>query len=105
MEMKSSLQPLPEDIKKSLSPNDIHIDQTRRDPNYNERHAQCVERDAALDGWHNLQSGDLIPGFNITDQDHVLDVGCGGAGHSRFCLLRGATVTFTDINATVVANA
>jgi len=58
-----------------------------------------------MDGWHNLESGDLVSGFNITPADRVLDVGCGGAGHSHFCLLRGATVTFTDIDAAVVSNA
>jgi SAM-dependent methyltransferase len=74
-------------------------------PDYTQRHAQCAARDVSMDGWHNLTSGDLVPGFNISSTDHVLDVGCGGAGHSHFCLLRGASVTFTDIDPAVVATA
>lgn len=69
------------------------------------RNAECGNRDMKLDGWLNLESGELAPGFTITEKDHVLDVGCGSAGHSYFCLLQRAQVTFTDIDAGAVADA
>ena len=72
------------------------------DATYVERHAYCAAQDVALDGWHNLETGYLVPDFFVSENDSVLDVGCGGAGHSHFCLLRGASVTFTDIDAAVV---
>lgn len=59
-------------------------------------------RDIGLDDWHSPTTGELIPGFPVTAEDTVLDVGCGDADHSRYCLLRGAKVTFTDINPQVV---
>lgn len=59
-------------------------------------------RDIGLDGWHNPKNGELIPGFPISADDTVLDVGCGDADHSRYCLEQGAKVTFTDINPQVI---
>jgi ubiquinone/menaquinone biosynthesis C-methylase UbiE len=59
-------------------------------------------RDIGLDGWHHPKTGELIPGFPVSAEDTVLDVGCGDADHSRYCLERGAKVTFTDINPQVV---
>ena len=59
-------------------------------------------RDIGLDDWHNPTNGELIPGFPVSAEDTVLDVGCGDADHSRYCLEHGAKVTFTDINPQVV---
>jgi SAM-dependent methyltransferase len=104
--MKRLLQPILACLGKKTST--VHATAPQRTiakPDYVQRHAECAARDVGLNGWHNLDSGDLLPGFNITAEDHVLDVGCGGAGHSHFCLLRGATVTFTDIDAKVVSDA
>jgi len=59
--------------------------------------------DIGLDGWHNPLTDEVIPGFHVGPADRVLDVGCGGAHHSQFCLQKGAHVTFTDIDADVIA--
>lgn len=72
---------------------------------YLERHTECAYRDFTLGGWHDLRSGDLAPGVPVDANDTVLDVGCGGAGHSQFCLLRGANVVFTDIDPQVIERA
>lgn len=67
--------------------------------------AERAALDIGLDGWHNPVTDEVIPGFRVGPGDRVLDVGCGGAHHSRFCLQKGAHVTFTDIDAQVIAAA
>jgi SAM-dependent methyltransferase len=57
----------------------------------------CGLRDAVLKGWYNSETGELFTGFKISDDDVVLDVGCGDGGALLFCARQGAHVVFTDI--------
>ena len=57
-----------------------------------------VLEDMALSGWFIQESGELYRGFPISDQDVVLDVGCGDAPFIRFCADQGAEVAFADID-------
>lgn len=61
--------------------------------------------DAALSGWFNAETGELVPGFAVTHDDIVVDVGCGAGGASMFCAQRGASVHFLDLDADKVAQA
>lgn len=58
--------------------------------------------DAAHSGWFHKESGELLEGFPIRREDHVLDVGCGDGTYVDFCAQLGAEVTFVDIDAEVV---
>ena len=60
-------------------------------------------RDAETDGAFNHATGELRPGFGITRDDVVLDVGCGAGRESVFCGQRGAHVIFVDIDPAEVA--
>lgn len=55
--------------------------------------------DAYLSGWFKHETGELIEGFPIHPEDHVLDVGCGDGTFISFCANQGAEVTFADIDA------
>lgn len=55
--------------------------------------------DARLSGWMLEETGELLTGFQVREQDHVLDVGCGDGNFIHFCANRGAEVTFVDIDA------
>ena len=55
--------------------------------------------DASLSGWFREESGELLEGFPISADDHVLDVGCGEGVFIAFCAGRGAEVTYADIDA------
>lgn len=55
--------------------------------------------DARLSGWFLEETGELLAGFPVLPEDHVLDVGCGDGSFIRFCANRGAEVTFVDIDA------
>src|SRR5690606_5983008 len=55
--------------------------------------------DARLSGWFLEETNELLEGFKISPEDHVLDVGCGDGTFVRFCANRGAEVTFADIDA------
>lgn len=60
--------------------------------------------DALLSGWFKRESGELLEGFPILAQDHVLDVGCGDGAFISFCAEQGAEVTFADIDAEKIAS-
>jgi SAM-dependent methyltransferase len=53
-------------------------------------------RDAMLDGWFLGDSGELLKGFAITEDDTLLDVGCGEGVATLFAVRQGASVIFTD---------
>lgn len=55
--------------------------------------------DASLSGWFQIGTGELLTGFKVEPEDHVLDVGCGDGSFIHFCANRGAEVTFVDIDA------
>lgn len=55
--------------------------------------------DARMSGWFNDTSGELLEGFPVLAQDHVLDVGCGDGLCIHFCANRGAEVSLVDIDA------
>lgn len=54
--------------------------------------------DARMSGWFNDASGELLQGFPILAQDHVLDVGCGDGLCIHFCANQGAEVSLVDID-------
>lgn len=58
--------------------------------------------DAKLSGWFLKDSGELFRGFQITENDSVLDVGCGDGVAALFCAEQGAHVTISDIDAGTV---
>lgn len=59
--------------------------------------------DATLSGWFREETGELLEGYPISSDDHVLDVGCGDGVFIAFCAKRGAEVTFADIDAAKIA--
>jgi SAM-dependent methyltransferase len=59
--------------------------------------------DAKQSGWFLQDTSELFAGFAISEQDDVLDVGCGDGPTTLFCANRGAHVTFTDIDSESVA--
>jgi 2-polyprenyl-3-methyl-5-hydroxy-6-metoxy-1,4-benzoquinol methylase len=61
--------------------------------------------DAALSGWFNNDTGELMAGCPIGPDDVVLDVGCGDAGVTDFCARRGARIIITDVNGERLAEA
>lgn len=63
------------------------------DPRY------CGLRDAVRRGWYNLETGELFKGFQVTEEDVVLDVGCGEGNAVLFCAKQGAHVVFSDVDA------
>ncbi len=62
-------------------------------------------RDAVLSGHYNNRTGELYPGFPITADDVVVDVGCGDGAKTNFCAMRGADIIYVDANAEQVATA
>jgi SAM-dependent methyltransferase len=60
-------------------------------------------RDDASVGGFNYQTGELRPGFAITADDIVLDVGCGEGIESLFCAEQGAHIIYVDSDAEQVA--
>lgn len=69
-----------------------------------ESHAHASHFDRLHSGWHNTESRELIGGFRIDDTDTVVDVGCGGAGHSLFCSRLAKEVIYCDLNPQSVEN-
>ena len=55
-------------------------------------------RDLSESGWFNVARGELYPHFPVTEDDVVVDVGCGDGGHAVFCASRGAQVAVVDID-------
>ena len=64
----------------------------------------CGLTDAVLRGWYQSDTGELFPGFKITVDDVVLDVGCGDGGAILFCARQGAHIVFSDVNADKINN-
>lgn len=58
----------------------------------------CGLRDAVKRGWYHLETGELFAGFQVTQNDIVLDVGCGQGNAVLFCARQGAHVVFTDVD-------
>ncbi|WP_217433671.1 methyltransferase domain-containing protein [Caulobacter sp. S45] len=54
--------------------------------------------DDMLTGWYNRDTGELTPGFPISGQDIVVDVGCGDGGPAQFCARTGAHVILADVD-------
>ncbi|UVE17946.1 methyltransferase domain-containing protein [Pseudomonas sp. LS44] len=65
--------------------------------------ADFTFEDATLSGWFRHDSGELLEGFPIHPDDHVIDVGCGDGVFINFCASLGAEVTFADIDAEKIA--
>lgn len=59
----------------------------------------CGLRDAVRRGWYCLETGELFAGFQVTEDDIVLDVGCGQGNAVLFCAKQGAHVVFSDVDA------
>lgn len=59
--------------------------------------------DAALSGWYQEDSDELLTGFRISADDVVVDVGCGDGGVVAFCARRGAHLVLADIDAARLA--
>lgn len=55
-------------------------------------------RDSVLAGWYNRDTGELAPGFVVSEEDTLLDLGCGGGGFAGFCASRGARMFLADID-------
>jgi 2-polyprenyl-3-methyl-5-hydroxy-6-metoxy-1,4-benzoquinol methylase len=65
-------------------------------------HALVGLRDALDSGGLDYATGELRPGFRVTADDVVLDVGCGEGNESLFCARQGAHVIYVDIDPTQV---
>lgn len=57
----------------------------------------CGLVDAVQSGWYLGETDELFKGFAVSEQDSVLDVGCGAGGATLFCANRGAHVVFVDV--------
>ena len=55
--------------------------------------------DVMINGWYNRGAGELAPGFPISAEDIVMDVGCGDGGVIGFCAGQGAHIILADIDA------
>jgi len=53
-------------------------------------------RDSVASGQYNNKTGELYPGFAISAEDIVVDVGCGDGDKAHFCAQRGAAIIFVD---------
>ncbi|CAH0992276.1 Ubiquinone biosynthesis O-methyltransferase, mitochondrial [Sinobacterium norvegicum] len=62
-----------------------------------------IFQDTLLSGWFNSDNDELFKGFPISEDDVVLDVGCGDSPFLEFCAERGADIMFADIDADNVA--
>ncbi len=61
--------------------------------------------DYRMTGWLQHETGELFRGFAITNQDVVLDVGCGEGQFARFCADQGAEIILADVDAEKVERA
>ena len=64
----------------------------------------CGLIDDTRRGWYNQARGELAPGFAITPEDVVVDVGCGTGDVSAFAASFGADVISTDIDPAKIEN-
>lgn len=55
-------------------------------------------KDSMLSGWYNKGESELAPGFPVSPQDVVVDVGCGDGGPVAFCARVGARVILADVD-------
>lgn len=58
----------------------------------------CGLVDIVQSGWYQNATDELFKGFPISEEDSVVDLGCGPGGATLFCANRGASVTYVDIN-------
>lgn len=63
----------------------------------------CGLYDAFKSGWFLNETNELFKGFKISDQDIVVDFGCGSGGSTLFCARTGAHVTFIDSDANKIS--
>lgn len=61
--------------------------------------------DVMLGGWYNEEAGELAPGFAVSADDIVADIGCGDGGALNFCAKRGPHVILADLDADRVQRA
>lgn len=66
--------------------------------------ARCGLTDAVISGWFNKTTGELKPGFPISADDVVVDVGCGAGGACHFAAQQGARVIYCDSDEEKVAH-
>jgi len=59
--------------------------------------------DMVRSGWFNADAGELAPGFAISPEDILLDVGCGEGGITSFCGRTGAHIILSDMDPDRVA--
>lgn len=59
-------------------------------------------RSARLEGWFNEGNNTVYPGFTISEDDTVLDLGCGDGGIVSFCASAKADIIIADIDSTKV---
>jgi SAM-dependent methyltransferase len=60
-------------------------------------------QDAMTGGLFNNDTGELYPGFAISSDDVVLDVGCGDGDKAHFCAMRGADIIYADVDPEQIA--
>lgn len=57
-------------------------------------------QDSMLGGWFQNRTGELLRGFQVSESDTVVDVGCGDGKFAYFCGNQGAEVIMADVDAT-----
>jgi SAM-dependent methyltransferase len=62
-------------------------------------------RDMVASGWFNAAAGELAPGFPISPDDLVVDIGAGGGGMAGYCARIGAQVILLDNDGERLADA
>ncbi|GLQ93012.1 class I SAM-dependent methyltransferase [Dyella acidisoli] len=62
-------------------------------------------QDATLSGWFQNDTNEIFRGISISDNDVIVDVGCGDGGNAAFCLRRGAKVIVIDSDGEAIATA
>lgn len=54
--------------------------------------------DMSLGGWFKQETGELVEGFPISEDDIVMDIGCGTGGFTLFSGRQGAEIYVVDID-------
>ena len=62
-------------------------------------------KDAVLSGWFLNDTNEIFRGVPISEEDVVVDVGCGDGGNAAFCLRRGAQLILIDTDKEAIAAA